>query len=258
MRLVVVFFCLCIFSPTLGMAEERTVGSEIETEPRIVNQVSKPGYYGWGVGLQVPMVGVMTGVGSVSSPGSGYNLGFALTWEFLPRYEVRLYGSGGQTYGAKASVDYRADGETQAESQSEEQNAQWLGLDLGLGVAYLFRAPKRSWTPFLGLDGGFSFHGYYYSLTPEMSLKLVQFGDAASRFAYGETEGIGVSWHASGRGGVRLDFLDWLSSSLELIVTVSPISDDEPITNTKSQREVTAPGDMLVLTRLVFSIWLGL
>ena len=88
-------------------------------------------------------------------------------------------------------------------------------------------------------------------------LKLVQTGDSASRFAYGETEGIGSSWHLSARG-VRLDFLSWLSSSLELVVTVSPISGSEPITNTKPERDVSAPGDMLVLTRLVFSIWLGL
>jgi len=189
---------------------------------------------------------------------AGYNLGFAITWEFIPRYELRLYAGGGQTYGASAALDYSGDDELTAESRSENQNAEWLGLDLGFGFTYLFREQGRQWTPFLGIDGGFSFQGYYYSLSPELVLKLVQAGDSASQYAYGETEGIGQSWHLSSRGGIRLDFLKWFSSSLELVVTVSPISENEPITNTYPGRQVSAPADMLVLTRLVFSIWLGL
>ena len=246
---------LLFVSPAYGQTAEPVLEEPTES---LAAQVDKPGYFGLGLGLQFPMVGVVTGFGAVSNPGAGYNLGFALTWEFIPRYELRFYAGGGQTYGAEAALDYRDDGQLEANSRSANQKAQWLGLDLGAGVSYLFRDSSRQWTPFVGVDGGFSFHGYYYSLDPELVLKLVQTGDSASRFAYGETEGIGSSWHLSTRGGVRLDFLSWFSSSLELVVTVSPISDSEPITNTKPERDVMAPNDMLVLTRLVFSIWLGL
>ena len=252
---VLVLLILLAWTPAYGQDVEVPLEEPSDT---LVAQVQKPGYLGLGLGLQLPMVGVLTGFGAVSNPGAGYNLGFALTWEFLPRYELRFYAGGGQTYGAQAALDYREDGELNAGTRSANQNAEWIGLDLGFGASYLFRSTSRQWTPFVGFDGGFSFHGYYYSLDPELVLKLVQSGDAASRFAYGETEGIGTSWHLSGRGGVRLDFLSWLSSSLELVVTVTPISGTEPITNTKPEREVSAPGDMLVLTRLVFSIWLGL
>ena len=254
------FMIISLLSLLAAMPVHAQSAETVVEEPSesLAAQVEKPGYFGLGLGLQVPMVGVVTGFGARSNPGAGYNLGFALTWEFIPRYELRLYAGGGQTYGAEAALDYRDDGELNDDSRSENQKAQWLGLDLGVGVSYLFRDSSRQWTPFVGVDGGFSFHGYYYSLDPELVLKLVQTGDSASRFAYGETEGIGSSWHLSTRGGVRLDFLSWLSSSLELVVTVTPISGTEPITNTKPEREVTAPGDMLVLTRLVFSIWLGL
>ena len=246
---------LLFMAPASGQSPNDDMQEYAET---VAAQVEKPGYYGWGLGVQFPMVGVVTGFGAMSNPGAGYNLGFALSWEFIPRYELRLYAGGGQTYGAEAALDYRDDGQLEANSRSANQKAQWLGLDLGAGFTYLFRDSSRQWTPLVGVDAGFSFHGYYYSLEPELVLQLVQTGDAASRFAYGETEGIGSSWHLSARGGVRLDFLSWLSSSLELVVTVSPISDSEPITNTKPERDVSAPNDMLVLTRLVFSIGLGL
>ena len=243
-------------TPALSQQVQAEVGDSSKTEPATLE---KPGYFGLGLGVQMPMVGVVTGFGAASNPGAGYNLGFALTWEFFPRYELRLYTGGGQTYAARAALDYREDGELTAQTRSEDQEAQWLGLDIGIGLTYLFREPSRQWTPFVGIDGGFSFHGYYYSLSDEQLIsKLVQTGDSASRFADGETEGIGASWHLSSRGGVRLDYLSWFSSSLELVVTVSPIGENEPITNTKSERDVSAPADMLVLTRLVFSIWLGL
>ncbi|MBT6177476.1 MAG: hypothetical protein HOI23_09505 [Deltaproteobacteria bacterium] len=256
LRLMVLLWLSLLCAPAFGQQAQTEMVEASEEEPAILE---KPGYFGLGLGIQLPMVGVVTGFGATSNPGAGYNLGFALTWEFFPRYELRLYTGGGQTYAARAALDYREDGEVSAQTRSKDQDAQWLGLDVGIGLSYLFRAPSRQWTPFVGIDGGFSFHGYYYSLSDEQLIsKLVQTGDSASLFADGETEGIGSSWHLSSRAGVRLDYLRWFSSSLELVVTVSPIGDNEPITNTKSERDVSAPADMLVLTRLVFSIWLGL
>lgn len=241
--------------PVYAQSDEDVAEVPVETS---IIPLEKPGYFGLGLGIQMPMVGVVTGFGAMSNPGAGYNLGFAITWEFIPRYELRLYAGGGQTYGASAALDYRENGELTAGSRTENQDAQWIGLDLGVGITYLFREAGRAWTPFVGIDGGFSFQGYYYSLKPEVGLKLTQVGDNAPVYAFGETEGIGQSWHLSSRGGVRLDFLKWFSSSLEFVVTVSPISENEPITNTYPGRQVSAPADMLVLTRLVFSIWLGL
>ena len=139
-----------------------------EPAESLAAKVEKPGYFGLGLGLQVPMVGVVTGFGAMSNPGAGYNLGFALTWEFLPRCELRFYAGGGQTYGAAAALDYREDGELSAGTRSTNQKAEWLGLDLGIGASYLFRETSRQWTPFVGVDGGFSFQGYYYSLEPEL------------------------------------------------------------------------------------------
>jgi hypothetical protein len=254
--LILLLWVSLFSAPAFGQKIQAGMDVPVEAEPAVLE---KPGYFGLGLGIQMPMVGVVTGFGATSDPGAGYNLGFALTWEFFPRYELRLYTGGGQTYGATAALDYREDGELTAQTRSENQEAQWLGLDIGVGLTYLFRDSSRQWTPFVGIDGGFSFHGYYYSLSDDQLVsKLVQTGDSASLFADGETEGIGSSWHLSSRGGVRLDYLRWFSSSLELVVTVSPIGGNEPITNTKSERDVSAPADMLVLTRLVFSIWLGL
>ena len=209
-----------------------------------------PGYLGYGVGIEFPMVGVQTGMGANSDPGAGYYLGAALSWEFTPGIAVRLYGGGGETYGGRANIAYERGGETQL----ARQDAELVGAQLGLGATYLMRSDARKWTPFVGLDAGMTFQGYYYTLDP--SLALGAFNDSATRFGANENESVALGWAATLRTGIELELLRWLRSNLEFDLTFTSQS-DEPVSNTIQAPNVRAQEEPLIMARLVFSFWVG-
>ncbi|MEE8408860.1 MAG: hypothetical protein V3T05_04585, partial [Myxococcota bacterium] len=141
-------------------------------------EAMKSGLFGWGLGLEIPTFGVMTGMGKLSRPGWGYWLAGALSWEVTPKHLVRLYGSAGQTYGARAGVRYLDSVNTQTEARSG-QSAEWLGMEAGIGGVYLFRSVDRAWTPFVGGDLGYAFLGYDFTFDDALEeIEAIDTGDA--------------------------------------------------------------------------------
>ncbi len=219
--------------------------------PVAVEEPARPGHLGLGVGIEFPMVGVQTGVGSASDPGAGYYLGAALSWEFVPGIAARIYGGGGETYGGRANIVYSRAGERKL----ARQDAQLVGAHIGVGGAYLMRSTERKWTPFVGVDTGATFQGYYYALDP--ALGLDSFNDTATVYGANENEALALGWATTLRAGVELELLRWLRSNLELDVTFAS-QGDEPVSNTIEAPDVRAEQEPLIMTRLVFSFWVGL
>ena len=248
--------------PVICLSLVMSKGALASSEPALVSEASdsdvapvkRSGVLGYGLGLEIPMVGVVTGVGTSSRPGAGYNLGAALSWEFLPTVAARLFVSGGETYAARAKVQY-LEPQTGETVESPRQAAEWLGLEVGAGVSYLFRRANRGWIPFVGLDGSLSFHGYHYDFDGEVAEKLVSV-DADSPSAVAMPEDVALGWRASVRSGIRLELMSWLQTSFELSLSYVDLG-AETITDTKTARQVQAAPEALVLTRLIFSVWLG-
>ena len=241
----------CAYALVMGVLLWSSIGYAETVPTDVVEQEpSLPGYLGYGIGIEFPMVGVQTGTGSTSDPGAGYYLGAALSWEFVPGFAARIYGGGGETYGGRANIVYSRSGERLL----ARQDAQLVGAQLGLGAAYLMRSPERKWTPFVGVDTGMTFQGYYYTLDPALALDA--YNDSATRFGANENEAIAFGWATTLRTGIQLELLRWLRSNLEIDLTYTS-QRDEPVSNTIEAPDVRAESEPLLMARLVFSFWVG-
>ena len=227
------------------------VTAPVEVDEEVTDKLTRPGHLGLGIGLEFPMVGVLTGVGSTSDPGAGYYLGAALSWEFIPGLAARFYGGGGETFGGRANVTYQRSGQNNV----VRQDAQLVGAQIGLGMTGLLRSAHRKWTPFLGIDTGAAFQGYYYDL--ESRLGLAANNDTATLYGSNENEALAFGWATTVRAGIELELLSWLRSNLEIGVTYTT-QGDEPVSNTFKAPDVRAEPESVVMTRMVFSFWVGL
>jgi hypothetical protein len=224
--------------------------------------LGRSGLWGWGLGVEAPLVGVLTGVGTKSFAGVGYNLGGALSWEATPRILLRVYGQGGETFGGTARLRYVADVAAARPGRSD-QPAHWLGAELGLGGAYLFREPSRAWAPFVGVDAGLTFAGYdFYFDESVAELESIDVGDAVNQCTGEECrsaihDALQLGFVAGVRGGVRFELASWLASQVELAVSYVPTG-DERVSNTVLNREVRSAPEGVFLVRGTFSVRLGL
>jgi hypothetical protein len=236
-------------------------GAEVREASTSLSAHERSGLLGWGVGLELPMVGVATGIGTSSRQGIGYGLGAGLGWEVTPRWLVRLYAAGGRAYGARAAVTFDGTGgRVQARA-----NADWVGIDAGLGVAYLWRAGAIV-QPYAGVDGGARFAGYSYHLTSDLQDRI---GDPQVKSTLGPVctverrcsndiyDGMALGWSAGLRAGVRVPMLRWLASQLEWSLAYTPVA-QEAVSNTRTRLRVRSATESLWLARMTYSVRLGL
>ena len=226
--------------------------------------VPKSGLHGWGLGLEIPVIGVMSGLGAKSRPGWGYTLGGAVAYELTPTILGRLHVVGGQTDGGRAPIRYIADVQTSSTPNSRRKlDAQWTTLEVGLGGAYLFRSVERAWAPYVGADAGMRYGSYAFHF--DVPVKSLQVVDPAG-VAKGCTDPTcpdsvnavtSLGWVASVRSGVRLDLASWLMAQPELEVAYTRTSGDR-VTNTVQNREVRGVVENLWLVRATFSVRVGL
>jgi hypothetical protein len=226
-------------------------------------KLQRSGLFGWGLGLEAPMVGVMTGIAQRSDPGWGYWLGGALSWEANPRFLLRLVGAVGQTYGGKAGVRYIGNVQT-SELTRSGQPAELLAAELGLGGAYLFRSVERAWTPLVGIDLGYAFYGYDFALddTLEEEIGAVDVGDAFRQCTDAacrsdQHDGMMFGPTVTLRGGVRLELTRWLASQTEIALTYLSLR-EERISNTVLSRQVTTAPESILMVRMLFTVRMGL
>lgn len=222
-------------------------------------EVRRSGALGWGLGLELPMVGVMTGVGGASRPGWGWSLGSALSVEIVPTVLARLTVSGGETSNGRAPVTWL---DVNDDRVQKAQRADWLGIAIGLGGAYLWRQYGRAWAPFAGGDVAVSFDGYDYHLDDELETLKAQDAVDLLEGCIGEEcasdihDGLTIGWSATVRGGMRLEILSWLATQAELSVTYAPIA-KERVSNTLTAPDVSSKSESLFLIRGTFSVRLG-
>lgn len=219
----------------------------------------RSGLYGWGLGLELPMVGVNTGLASHSSVGWGYTLGGALSWEVTPRVVARLFVSGAESFLGESTVSY-VEG---LEERRAKQPADWVGAEIGLGGAYQWSGLGRSWAPYVGGDVGLAFSGFFFELDDEhQSLRAIDIGDAFSRCIDEacrniSNDGLSLGFTAGVRGGVRLDLVSWLATTAELGLMYQRLP-EERVSNTVAARDVRTLPENVLLARLTFSARLGL
>ena len=231
----------------------RVAQDDTATPAKLAPSMMRSGLYGWGVGLEFPIVGIMSGAAGVSQLGVGYTLGGAISWELTPKIMSRLRLSGGATSGGRAFVSFLRQGQR----FFAEQDAEWLNIEVTLGGAYLFRDPLRPWTPYLGVDVGLNFSGYEYLLDEALREDLADPNDLTRRFDDGGHFGLELGWTVVLRGGIQLELVRWLASMLELSVAYTRIANDR-ISNTLDAPDVRTVSENIWVIRTNFITRFGL
>jgi hypothetical protein len=230
----------------------------VAAEPA-ASELSRTGLYGWGLGLELPAIGVITGVAEKSSVGWGYTLGGGVSWEVTPRTSVRLLVAGGRTYDGQARVNY-LENVSSEQRASSQQRADWIDLEVALGGVYTWRSGLRSWAPYAGADVAFFFSGYdhYFDESPAQLMGTegadgCVVSDCPAQTQSGLEPGVG----ATVRAGLRLDLASWLATLAELSVSYRRVG-DESVVNTLVIRDVRTARESVFLVRATFSMRLGL
>jgi hypothetical protein len=246
MSAVALLAWLSVAAPDVGAASQRS------------------GLYGWGLGLELPVVGVMSGLAAKSRVGWGYTLGGAVAYELTPCILGRLYLGGGQSYGARAPIRYIPNVQTQPDQRDQKKvDARWNQLEVTLGGAYFFRSPDRAWAPFVGLDGGVRYGGYDFHFEPAVeNLEATAVADPASQCVDTACrskvhEAMGPGLEAAIRGGIRLDLASWLLAEPELQVVYTRAGRDV-VSNTVVNRDVRGVREDVWLVRATFCVRVGL
>lgn len=216
-------------------------------------RAERSGLFGWGLGIEIPMVGVLGGIGSISSVGAGYTLGAGVSWEATPAITVRVYGTWGQTRRGNAQVSFGKAGDRIASFQS----AEWFDFSLAAGGAYFFRSWHPAFAPYFGADLGITLvHGFEYRF--DDSLKdLIADPDQSTQFDNGRLFGRSIGLTGGGRIGVRLDLTEWLATLSEVSVTYVRNGNDR-INNTLNGPDVRTVAENVFLVRGTFTVRIGL
>ncbi|MEZ4270983.1 MAG: hypothetical protein R3C68_05985 [Myxococcota bacterium] len=218
------------------------------------DKLTRTGLLGWGLGIELPMVGIVGGLTSSRRGrfGVGYSLGGAISWEALPTLLIRAYVAGVETSGGSAALSFN---ESNTRSRGLPK-ADWLSIESGLGAAYLFRSVERSWTPYVGGDLGLIFGGYEYHLDDELA-QLKNPDDPTTRLDDDEHVGLATGYTADIRGGLRLELVEWLSTMLDVGVFYARIPPNG-ITNTLVAKDVRSVSEHVWMFRTTFSARFGL
>jgi opacity protein-like surface antigen len=250
---VTVAWVACLLGLGAGAGVERAA------PPPDSAEITRSGLYGLGLGIEAPIVGVLTGKGERSDLGSGYALGFGLSWEVVPAIEILAAYAGGQTYGSRAPVRYRNAGNV----VQRRQNAEWSGEGATLGAAYLWNEVDRPWSPYVGADVGVHDAGYSFRFNKDLRETLEPPAASQPSDCRGDDcqaslhDSARLSWNAGARLGVRYRMLSWLSTLAEVSLTYAPVGAGH-IDATLGAREARAVAEQLWLVRGVFAVRLGL
>lgn len=207
-----------------------------------------------GVGLGIePLVGMT--YGRRDSNGSyGFSIGTALSLEVIPPLLVRGYFSYGRAYGAKAPISWV----DETGRHRARQDASFWGLELGGGLAWLFRSDASPLVPFVGVDGAATFAGWRFSFPADDPRTIRTALPPVIRTRDTDPhEAIAWSWLATLRVGLRYTMLSWLASQADLGVSYW-VPPRHSIGNTLTSLDVTSTGEAVWLVRATYSVRLGI
>ena len=213
----------------------------------------KSGLWGWGLGLDVPMTGILTGNATSSTHGLGYTLGVGLGYEVVRGWVIRLALTGGETSRGEATIQY-LDGGIPLTRSFE---AEWLGVELGLGVQRIFKEFDPLIWPYVGLEAGPVFSGYFYRFDSAAVTTLAT-NDETTRYGANEYEAVGLGWAGKLSGGIRIELMPGVEWGTEYSLSLTSVSELEPVSNTRQIREVFPIQEWIFQHRLVLGLWLGL
>ena len=213
----------------------------------------KSGLWGWGLGLDVPMTGILTGNATSSSHGLGYTLGVGLGYEVVRGWVIRLAITGGETSRGEATIQY-LDGGIPLTRSFE---AEWLGVELGLGVQRIFKEFDSLIWPYVGVEAGPVFSGYFYRFDSAAVTTLAT-NDETTRYGANEYEAVGLGWAGKLSGGIRIELMPGVEWGTEYSLSLTSVSELEPVSNTRQIREVFPIQEWIFQHRLVLGLWLGL
>lgn len=216
---------------------------------------------GWGIGIEMPRLGLMTGVGPRADLGWGYTLGGGLSWSPDAALQVHMRTVGGQSYGGTARLRY-VDG---AREVSADVPADWLSIEVQSGVTYQWLRADRGWVPFAGVEAGWGYGGFDYHLPADISVALEPPSEAQSsqqlctvlRCTTSSNTAVGGFGLASARLGVRLLLTSWLSGDLELVASVAQIH-RALVAATVAARAAHSVKQTVVFLRPTFTLHVGL
>lgn len=212
-----------------------------------------PGLFGWGLGFELPYVGVVGGVASQSEVGAGYTLGGAISYEITPSILVRVVGTWNATTRGQGAVSYRLSGERNV----TRQRADWLDFALGVGGAYQMRFMHPSIAPYLGADIAMTLvNGFEYRFDDAL-LDLTVDQQQTVQFANGRLIAQDVGVMGMLRAGLRLHLSDWLASLLEVNVSYVRAGEDQ-IRNTLNGPDVRTVPENIWLISARFAVRFGL
>ena len=138
------------------------------------------------------MTGILTGNATSSSHGLGYTLGVGLGYEVVRGWVIRLAITGGETSRGEATIQY-LDGGIPLTRSFE---AEWLGVELGLGVQRIFKEFDSLIWPYVGVEAGPVFSGYFYRFDSAAVTTLAT-NDETTRYGANEYEAVGLGWAGS-------------------------------------------------------------
>ena len=180
-------------------------------------------------------------------------MGVVMSLEIIRGWSVRLGLSGGETSRGKATIQYLEGGIPLTKSFE----AEWLGVELGLGVQYTDKEFDDLLWPYLGFEAGPTFAGYYYRFD-SATVSTLATNDETTRYGANEYEAVGLGWAARLRGGIRIELTPGMEWGTEYSLSMTTVSENEPVTNTRQIREVFPIQEFIFQHRLVISLWVGL
>jgi hypothetical protein len=208
-----------------------------------------PGLLGLGLGLDVPLAGVMGHVSPRSRAAWGYTLGAGVSWEITPMWVARLAATHGGAVFGTAPITYLNAGTRVQEPAS----ADWSGTLARLGAAYQWLQDGAAWCPYVGLDAAVGRGGYRYRYGA--SVKKLEPPGAVNA---APPEHLATDWllGAGARVGVRLQLDTWLSTHSEVAALYVPFGTPSVSGNTES-RDVRAAAAAALQLQATFSVRLG-
>lgn len=210
------------------------------------------GARGLGLGIE-PLVG--TTYGRRNTNGSyGFSVGTALSLEVIPPLLVRGYFRYGQAYGAQAPISWV----DETGWHRARQDASLWGLELGGGLAWLFRSDASPLVPFVGVDGAATFAGWRFNFPADDPRTIRTALPPVIRTRDTDPhEAIAWSWLATLRVGLRYTMLSWLASQADLGVSYW-VPPRHSVGNTLTSLNVTSTGEAVWLVRATYSVRLGI
>lgn len=252
-------FALVVTLPLAQTTAEVDYSALVARPPPVKMALARTGLFGWGLGLELPVAGVVTGVGSEARPGVGAAWGGAISWEALPEALVRLGVLYRETYTGRGTVTFI----DAAQRTEARQDADWIGLELSLGGAYLARDLSRAWTPFVGGELGLAFQGLVYDFDADhQQLRAEDLGSATEQCTDAECkstihDALAIAPTFTARGGVRWETLTWLAMQAELGLTYARQADVR-VSNTVRALDVRPPSQGVWLVQALVGARFGL